>query len=239
PYRDFVASNAVQNAMAGILCRSGLPGAGQMPLLPPGLLSYETAAIQAAWCVLVSSWQRLAIGVGDHLDFSIFEGVAQIFDPILGVTGSAAAGKSAMQMAEVRGRPDAGHLYPIFPTSDGFVRMCILNPRQWQGMCEWLGDDHPFTDPSYGNIGKRMQAATAVNACIAGLTRTLSSEQVLEEGQRRGIPVAIVATPSQALHDPHFRARGAFTELHVGDRTGVVPSGFLETDGVRAGIRTA
>src|SRR5690606_8326556 len=130
PYRDFVASNAVQNAMAGILCRSGLPGAGQMPLLPPGLLSYETAAIQAAWCVLVSYWQRLAIGVGDHLDFSIFEGVAQIFDPILGVTGSAAAGKSAMQMAEVRGRPDAGHLYPIFPTSDGFVRMCILNPRQ-------------------------------------------------------------------------------------------------------------
>ena len=148
PYRDFEASEPVINAMAGTLCRSGLPGTSMPPLVPPGRLAYETSAIQAAWAIMLAYWQRLEIGVGDHLDFSVFEGTAQILDPILGVTGSAAAGKSAMQMAEERGRPNAGHLYPIFRCKDGFVRMCILNPRQWKGMSEWLGDDHPFTHPS-------------------------------------------------------------------------------------------
>src|SRR5690606_8551594 len=146
---------------------------------------------------MLAYWQRLQIGVGDHLDFSMFEGVAQILDPVLGVTGSAAGGKSIMQMAESRGRPNAGHLYPIFPCRDGYVRMCILNPRQWQGMSEWLGTDHPFTDPAYGNLVKRMQAMGDIIALIANLTRTMTKREAVAGGQQRGIPVAELATPQE------------------------------------------
>ena len=92
PYRDFSASNSVQLAMAGMLCRSGLPG--REPLLPPGDLAWECSAVQAAWVVLVSYWQSQHIGVGDHVDFSLFEATAQILDPIMGVTGSADAART-------------------------------------------------------------------------------------------------------------------------------------------------
>ena len=237
PYRDFVASEAVINAMAGTLCRSGFPGTSRPPLLPPGRLAYETSAIQACWALLLSYWQSLHIGVGDHLDFSVFEGTAQILDPILGVTGSAAGGKSAMQMAEERGRPNAGMLYPIFRCKDGFVRMCILNPRQWQGMSDWLGPDHPFTDPAYGNLVKRFQVIGDIIKLIGDLCANYTKVELVTEGQRRGVPIAGLATPQEVLADEHFNARGAFTSLAVDGKTGKVPAGFLEIDGVRAGIR--
>ncbi len=131
-------------------------------------------------------------------------------------------------------------LYPIVPCRDGHVRLCVLNPRQWEAMSAWLGPDHPFTDPQYANIAKRMAVAGKVNALIGDLFLAHSAADLVAEGQRRGVPIAAVATPAQALADPHFAARGAFVPLKIADgKTGLVPSGYLEIDGQRAGIRDA
>ncbi|MFJ3370529.1 CaiB/BaiF CoA transferase family protein [Pseudomonas sp. NPDC086251] len=235
PYRDYKASHAVHTAMGGVLCRSGKPG--HSPLLPPGKLCWESAAIQASWVALLGHWQRLQAGVGDHLDFSIHEAIAQLMDPGLGVTGSAAAGKSALDSTP-HGRPPAVPLYPIVACRDGYMRLCVLNPRQWQGMCEWLGEEHPFRDPMFSNIAKRMPVAHEINALIGKLFSQSMAVELLAEGQRRGVPLAIVATPAQVLQDEHFAVRDAFDDLLVAPgRTGRVPSGYLEIDGQRAGIR--
>ncbi|WAH55422.1 CoA transferase [Pseudomonas silvicola] len=235
PYRDYTASHCVHTAMSGVLCRSGKPG--RMPLLVPGLLCWESAAIQVAWGALLAVWQRRHAGLGEHLDISIQDAIAQILDPALGVTGSAQAGKSALDSPS-HGRPEPVALYPIVPCKDGFVRFCTLNPRQWQGMCEWLGPDHPFQDPKYGQIAIRRQAMDQINALVRDLFSQLTGQELLVEAQRRGIPIAIVAEPAQVLTDEHFKARGSFANLTVGEGvTGLVPSGFLELDGVRLGIR--
>lgn len=236
PYRNFVATNAVHTAMAGVLCRSGLPGLP--PLLPPGELALECAAIQVAWVALLAFWQRLQTGRGDHVDVSIYETVAQVLDAGLGVTGSASAGKSALDAA-TRGRPVPMPLYPIFACKDGHVRICVLNPRQWEAMSAWLGPDHEFTDPKFGNLATRAGVIGKVNALIGELFARSKAVDLLAEGQRRGVPIAIVATPADVLADEHFEARGAFVPLQMASgRTGRVPSGFLEIDGRRAGIRS-
>lgn len=236
PYRDYQASNAVQLAMAAVLARSGI--AGNRPLLPPGDLALETTAVQAAWVVLLGYWQKLQTGTGNTMDFSIMEATAQIVDPGLGVTGSAAAGRSANELAPY-GRPPVGFLYPIFACADGYVRICVLNPRQWQGMCAWLGDDHAFTDPKYGNIGVRFKEIKAINALIAALFANKSGKELVAEGQQRGVPIAAVATPQQVLDDEHFNARGAFVDLPIAGTVGKVPSGYTEIDGQRMGLRQA
>ncbi len=236
PYRDFSASNSVQLAMAGMLCRSGLPG--REPLLPPGDLAWECSAVQAAWVVLVSYWQSQHIGVGDHVDFSLFEATAQILDPIMGVTGSAAAGKSSMQLAESRDRPKAGSFYPIFRCKDGFVRMCILNPRQWQGMSEWLGPDHPFSGPEYGNLFTRMKVMDQIVELISNKLIELNAVDIVREAQLRGVPTALLAQPEDVLNDEHFQARGAWTHLTLSnDSNGILPSGYLEIDNQRMGVQ--
>ncbi|OYT90859.1 MAG: CoA transferase, partial [Pseudomonas sp. PGPPP3] len=60
PWRDQVATHSVHAATAGFLCRSGLPG--QQPLLPPGDLVWETAALQAAWVAMLGLWQQAKTG---------------------------------------------------------------------------------------------------------------------------------------------------------------------------------
>jgi crotonobetainyl-CoA:carnitine CoA-transferase CaiB-like acyl-CoA transferase len=235
PYRDFEASNAVHLALAGVLARSGIYG--HEPLLPPGDMAVEAAAVQAAWVALLACIRQRKNGMGDYLDFSLFEATAQLIDPGLGVTGSAAGGKTAAQLAQ-RGRPPVSPFYPIFPCQDGFVRLCILNPRQWQGMSTWLGKDHPFTDPAYGSLNKRAKVIKEINLLIARLFAQQKGEYLVEEGQKLGIPIARLETPQEVLADSHFAARGAFVPLQLDNgKSAMVPSGYLEIDGARIGTR--
>jgi crotonobetainyl-CoA:carnitine CoA-transferase CaiB-like acyl-CoA transferase len=235
PYSDYHASHAVHAALGGVLCRSGKPG--HTPLLPPGKLCWESAAVQATWAALLGQWQRLKTGCGDHLDFSIHEAIAQVMDPGLGVTGSAQAGKSALDSTS-HDRPEAVPLYPIIACKDGFVRICALNPRQWEGLRDWLGPDHEFHDPQYLSLVKRRSKSTELNALTGEMFARHTAAELLLAGQQHGVPIAIVAEPSQVLEDEHFQARGAFVPLQLGEGVrGQVPSGYLEYDGLRAGIR--
>lgn len=235
PYRDYHASHAVHVAMSGVLCRSGMPG--RVPLLPPGSLCWETAAVQAAFVALLGYWQSLRLGQGDHLDFSIQDAAAQVIDSGLGATGSANGGKSALDTTPP-GRPQPMPLYPIIPCRGGFVRLCVLNPRQWVAMSEWMGPDHPFLDPSYAQIGKRAREAEQINAQIGKLFANYSAQELVVEGQRRGVPIAALLTPSEVLNDEHFVQRKAFLPLELAPGlVGQVPSGYFEIDGQRLGIR--
>lgn len=235
PYSDFRASHAVHAAMSGVLSRSGMPG--REPLLPPGSLCWETAAVQAAFVALLGYWQSLRHGQGDHLDFSIQEAAAQVIDPGLGATGSANGGKSALDTTPP-GRPHPMPLYPIIPCRDGFVRLCVLNPRQWTAMSEWLGPNHPFIDPAYAHIGRRAREADQINTQIRALFADYSADELVLEGRRRGVPIAALLTPTEVLCDEHFTHRKAFIPLEIAPGlTGMVPSGYFEVDGERLGIR--
>ncbi len=235
PRRDEIATDVVHTATSGFLCRSGLPG--RPPLLPPAGLVTESTAVQAAWVALLGLWQQSQTHVGDWLDFSIQEGASQVLDPALGVTGSASAGKSALD-ATPHGRPPAMPLYPVIPCRDGHVRICVLNPRQWEAMSEWLGKEHDFTDPKFSNIAKRMAVAPALNERIGQLFAQYDAAALVTEGQRRGVPIAALATPTQVLTDSHFAARGVFKPLALAPNlVGQLPSGYLEFEGQRAGHR--
>jgi crotonobetainyl-CoA:carnitine CoA-transferase CaiB-like acyl-CoA transferase len=234
PWRDHLASEAVTAATSGLLCRSGLPG--QPPLLPPPGLVLESTAVQAAWVAMLALWQQARTGLGDWLDFSIREGAAHVLDPALGVTGSAWGGRSLLESSP-RGRPPLMPFYPIIPCKGGEVRLCVLNPRQWTGMSEWLGTDHEFTDPMYGNIAKRLAVAEPLNILIGKLFANYTPTELVIEGQRRGVPIAPVARPNDVLEDTHFTARNSFIPVELGKQVAKMASGYWELDGQRVGWR--
>lgn len=227
PYKDWQATEWTHLALGAVLSRSGLPG--REPLLPPGSLAYESAAAQAAWAALVAYFA----GTGGLVDVSVYEATAQTLDPGYGIGGSAGGGVPAANGP--RGRPDARHLYPIFPCADGWVRICVLAPRQWQGMFAWLGSPEEFADPSLASLGKRFAAAGKIYPAIGRLFAGRTREQIVAEGQRHGVPTAALLSPTEVLQAEQFTARGAFTSVD-----GVLmPNGYVEVDGRRAGIRSA
>ena len=242
-YSSFRATEAVELALGTQLSRSGLPG--REPLMLPVGMCHEATAVQAAWATLVSYYQRVRTGVGDRIDFSIFDATVQALDPALGTIGTATAGRqtSAQQLSkwvagyEDRGRP-AVFPYPIFPCADGYVRVAVLTGGQWLKMRAWLGEPEGFRDPRYQELIVRYENQDAIYALYTELFRGKSKAEIADEAQRRGVPIVAVLSPQEVLEQAHFEARGAFAtgEVAPGVR-GRLPSGYFEVDGTRAGFR--
>lgn len=236
PYASWRATDAVLYAMSSALSRTG-PTSGT-PVLPPAGVASATAAVQAAWAVLVAYYNRLRCGAGEFIDFSRFEAVVQALDPPFGSEGQAAVGLKTP--AELwRGRPRNQQIYPIVGCRDGYVRICLLSARQWRAMYTWLGEPAQFAGPEFDTIAARYSASRELNAAIADLFATETMADLVAQGQARGVPVAAVLTPAEALASNHFREVGALTDITVGDATVTAPVGPLVVDGAHLGYRHA
>lgn len=234
PYSTWRATDPVLYAMSTALSRSG-PTAGK-PVLPPYGIASATAAVQAAWAALVAYYSRLRYGRGDYIDFSRFEAVLQSLDPPFGAEGQAAAGQKRSRELW-RGRPRNQHIYPIFACKNGHVRICLLSARQWHGMRSWLGEPERFTDPKFDTIAARYAASREINTLIADLFAEQTMDDLVSAGQARGVPIAAVLSPAEALASDHFRAVGALTAAAIAPGTDVtIPVGPFVIDGQHAGF---
>lgn len=235
PRSGWTATPDVHAALSTVLSRSGLPDVPE-PLLPPGFLLYESAAVQAVWTVLLELAHVRATGEGDVADFSVQEALIQILDPVFGVGGSARAGVPLSDLP--RGRPDARHLYPIFPARDGMVRICVLSKRQWQGMFAWLGEPAEFADPKYDNTTTRFAAAGRLYPLIGEMFSRLTVAEAVEQGQSHGVPTSALASADEVIGQPAFRENGSFVETTVDGAVAVAHSGWFELDDVRLTARS-
>lgn len=235
PYAGRRATDAVLYAMSSALSRTG-PTSGT-PVLPPAGVASATAAVQAAWAVLVAYYNRLRCGKGEFIDFSRFESVVQALDPPFGSEGQAAVGLKATNRLW-RGRPRNQQIYPIFKCRDGHVRICLLSARQWRGMWAWLGEPERFSDPEFDTIAARYAASAELNAAIADLFASETTASLVAQGQARGVPIAAVLTPAEALSAKHFHAVGALARAALTPEVTVtVPVGPLVVDGEHRGYR--
>ncbi len=233
-YGSWQATGPVLHALSGELSRSGVPGCA--PLTPPGDIAFACAMSQAALVTLIAYVNRLNTGAGDRLDFSLLDGTSQALDPGYGSAGSAAAGVPASQLP--RGRAEARHQYPILPCADGYVRLCVLAPRQWRAMFEWMGRPEAFADPAYARLQTRFASKTLMPA-IAAFFADKTRAELQTEGQRLGVPIAGVLDLGEALASEQITARGAFVSVEL-DRgvTALFPDGVMTIDGRRAGVRS-
>lgn len=236
PRSSWRATDAVLYALSGALSRSG-PTTGT-PVLPPDGIASATAAVQAAWAVLVAYYNRLRCGAGDYLDFSRFDAVVTVLDPVFGAQGQVAAARRGP--SRWRGRPKNQDAYPIYPCRDGYVRLCVMAPRQWRALRAWLGEPADFQDRRYDVIGERFAAWPQISALVGTLFAGQTMADLVGGGQARGVPIAAVLQPAQVLTSDHFIAAGAVmdAELAPGVRV-VTPVGYYVVDGAHAGFRTA
>ncbi|BBU24471.1 putative CoA-transferase [Mycobacterium xenopi] len=234
PHASWQATDPVMYALSTALSRSGPPTG--MPVLPPDGIASATAAVQAAWAALTAYYHRLRCGRGDYIDFSRFEAVLQALDPPFGAMGQGALAQRSS--GAWRGRPRHQDVYPIFACKDGYVRTCVMSPRQWRGMRAWLGEPVQFQDPKYDTVGARFLASQEIGALTAALFADQPMDDLVAAGRAYGVPIAPVLSCSEVLSSDHFRAVGALTGLELPSAHHLtVPVGPFVVDGRRAGLR--
>ena len=232
-YSDWQSSSSIIDALVGNLARSGIPGCAPLP--PPAAITLECAWMQAAWVGILSYFHRLRTGLGDRIDLSIAEAAAQAIDPGFGMGGSALAGKTAVDAP--RGRPEGRHLYPLLRCKDGLVRICVLAPRQWQGMFEWMGRPERYASPDFNRLHVRFKSPTLLND-IAAFFANKTRAELEAEAVAHGVPLAAVLSLEEWINSEQSRVRGAIARFAGNDGREVeIPNGVVEVDGARAGAR--
>ncbi len=234
PLASWRATDPVLYALSGALARSG-PTTGT-PVSPPDGIASATAAVQAAWSALVAYYNRLRCGAGDYIDFSRYEAVVMALDPAFGAHGQAAAG--VRHPDRWRGRPKNQDAYPIYACQDGYVRLCVMSPRQWHGLRRWLGEPEEFQDPKYDVIAARFKAWPQIGLLVQRLFADHRMKALVAEGQSHGVAISAVLDPAQILASEHFRAVGAVAEAELvpGVHT-TVPTGYYSVNGRHIGFR--
>lgn len=231
PRSGWRGSEAVFQALSGSLSRSGRPG--RRPLVPPGQLFLRSAAAQIAWTIVSVVYRATEGRGGAVLDCSIFEAGAIALDPAHGMTGS-----GTPDIVNAYGRPAASHLYPIYRTADGFVRLCVLAKAQWAAMLEWMGHPAELTDPELELTQTRQECPERVLPYIAAFVAEMSTDEVVCEARKRRIPASAVLSPAEVLSEPHFRHSGVLTEIGTRDgRPIITAEGMARINGVRTVAR--
>jgi len=232
PLRDWVATDAVLEAVSGMLWKAGLPD--REPLLPPTPMAYDIAGVHACFAVLTALVQRGRTGFGQQIDLSVLEAAAQCTD----WSFPSASVSVAQGITPVEVRAGSGPLYTVYACKGGFVRLVVLSPRQWRAMWEWLGEPEAFADPFFESFIARLQNADLLIPVYTEHFASMTMEEVSAEAQRRGIVCTPVLRPDEVLANEHLLSRGSFAELELApDRAAPAPSGFHEIDGRRQGPR--
>ncbi len=230
PYRDWVATDDVLEAMSGMVWKAGIPS--KPPLIPPAQIGVDVASFTAAYAVLLALYQRRLSGAGQHIDYSTLLGIAQTTD--WSFCNASILRNGNFPINEVRN--GSGPVYTIYACKGGYVRLVMLSPRQWRAMWEWLGKPEAFSDPHWETFIGRLQNADVLTKLYEEHFANLSMEEVSEEAQRRGIVCTPVLRPDEVLNNVHLRARKTFVDLPVASGvSGPFASGFVEVDGVRQG----
>ena len=222
PYRDRPAHDLSYQAVAGILHAHAKAGSTQLPGdLPIGDLSSGMFAVLGTLAALI---ERSRTGHGRHVDISMTDGLVSWMSANLVPT------MNGQSLADVSSEPG----YGIFRCADGKLLTLSIAHEDWfwRPMCELLGLREHAGLTRESRIAQTQVLRQAIANRIAQETREEWSNRL----DLAGIAWSPLNDLEEVTTDPHFAARGMFTEVTEADGTSqrYVAQPIL-FDGVRPG----
>lgn len=210
PYRDWKAQDMVLYAMGGAMHLTGLPE--REPLrLAMNLMAYQGGNM-AATATMMGVLGRRRLGVGQHIDVSLFEVHAGSIDRrTTGLVGYQYTGESGYREAAL-----GIGVYPsgVIPCQDGHVQTLIF-PHVWHRLLAAIERPELDQDPRFADPMDRMQQTQRAEfrAIFQAWLNRHTRYQAMFKAQAQGVPLTALNPPSAVLQDPHFQERGAFVEV--------------------------
>lgn len=205
PKRDVAGHDLNYIGDSGLLALSlGTPAA---PVLPPALIAdIAGGTYPAVLNILLALRDRDRTGNGCHLDIAMADGVFPFTYWAMGqgqTTGIwPGSGDSLVTGATPR--------YRLYPTSDGrFVAAGCIEQKFWDAFTAAIGLEAPLVDDTKDGEATMRRVAAIIAAQTADHWRPILA--------KADCCCSIVASMKEAMADPHFQARGLFSERLVND----------------------
>ncbi len=175
-----------------------------VPVVPPGFQPQALAGLAAAAGVFAADRWARARRQPVVVDVSVQEVVAATLHSIV---------PNFVWNGHLLGHPSSpsNAVGLLVPALDGDVYIRIVEAHQWDKLMDWLG--HPEWRPLGDDPYQRLANLTAIQALVGDWTSTQNSLRLVEEGQRRKVPIAVPRTLLEVLQWQQLRARGAWCSV--------------------------
>jgi len=167
------------------------------------------AATAAAWG-MAATYGRERAGGGQHLDVSCAEAIAATFVGGQNIGGYVQDGKAESRTGV--GMP-LGAPATILPCKDGHVWMLALEPGQWHGLVDVMGNPEWAQLEMFDDMFTRAQNADVIYPFIQEWSMKHGKAEIMEKCQAAGCPITAVFTVAEAAEHPHLRERGYIVDL--------------------------
>ncbi|MFK4492390.1 CaiB/BaiF CoA transferase family protein [Bradyrhizobium sp. USDA 336] len=210
PYAEFIASDTIIRALAGLIKLVG-------PVKGPPLHSpdFQTGVLAGLWGFIAAASSVLArmhSRAGRSYSLSIFEACISLSEYQL---------FEAYQRGEVMHRIGVNRFWPNFPagiyeTKMGWLGVTTITPAQWRAFCDMLGLPQLRDDPALVLGADRLNYVEEIERLVIPRLRRRTAQQWFAEGLKRKIPIVPVPDISALLQDQEKIERGAIVPILLG-----------------------
>ena len=209
PYRDWKGYDLNAFHLSAASSRyCGLPD--KAPLEHGTFAADFFGAVAAAAWGLAAVYGRKRAGGGQQIDVSCAEAIAATFVGGQNIGGYAQDGVFGRRTGV--GMP-LGAPATIVPCQDGHVWMLALEPGQWNGLADVMGNPEWMQLEMFQDMYARAQNADLIYPLIEEWTREHTKLEIMERCQAAGCPVTAVFDVAEAAEQPHLLERGYMVEL--------------------------
>ena len=208
PYKDYKASDLTGFAMGGYMYATGWSHTPPTRLW--GSQAYHTASNRAFIASLISIYDRLWTGLGQHIDVSMHEAVASTTEHV--PAAYLYEGTSAVRCGFLHG----GVSVFTWKCKDGYVSISPNNERSWDELRGWMAEDGmvgDLLDEKYNDrIVRRGDLGPHIDELISKWALLHTRQEIEDRGQSRASPFGSGLTPIEFMENAHLRDRGFFVE---------------------------
>lgn len=167
--------------------------------------------------VMAAIIERNKTGKGQYIKSALYETTVFLMGQHMAC--SALTGEPVPPMPA---RVSAWSIYRIFDTKDEPLFVGIISEKHWQGLCDVLGRDDWANDERLSSNNKRIDERDWLLPELEELLKQRTRAELIEECEKRDIPVAPICKPEDLFDDPQLnKEKGGLihTTLPSGVRT--------------------
>ncbi len=209
PYRDFKASELIIYGMGGAMNATGLPDREPLKKGTGTPVLFSTGNM-AALATMIALYAAKTQGVGQQLDFSLFQAQMGTIDRRM----SHLIAYQYNNEITARSDPRATRGFPfgIHPAQDGYWEIAAVG-SQWPAVSKML--DMPELLEKWPNIMAQLVegAKEEFDAIFIPWCFEHTKQELVELGQKCGALCGPLATTEDLLENHHFRERGFWVQI--------------------------
>jgi crotonobetainyl-CoA:carnitine CoA-transferase CaiB-like acyl-CoA transferase len=196
-------------AASGALHASGFPDLP--PCNAPGHLAHDCASVYGAVGAVaaVLDRERHADGAGQLVEVSVQEAA------LAGTTPWSVAVQDYLvvnPLLPVDGRRNAEGAYWVLPAADGWVRIVVGSPKQWQGFKTLMRDPEVLNAEEWRNPAFRLVNSDVIRLIAAERLTDRTRAELFDEALTLGATVGVLHRASEFVAHPQTQARGFFVD---------------------------